>query len=357
MSNPRIGSEPAPASNPSSSSVPANVSNPSNTSDAVRLLSIMVRGAYDIQMLRMQTGLRLVGNFRAKLKRPSPASNPTKNSEPNSASNPESASDPPEIDAEGEKVLDMLRESYRSLMEGVARNRTLPSEKGFKGDEIISTFAELALVDQYMVLEREEGRQFRLLTTHLETIPIYVHYLRDQKGVGPAMAGVIIGWLDPRKARHVSSFWRFCGLDVGPDGAGRSRRAEHLVEREYIDKDGDTATRMGVTYDPFVKTKLVGVLAGSFVRLGSPWRQVYDDYKHRLQTTRTTCTIVEWKKRRKAGDDVSQLWPPKRIDNAAKRYMVKMFLAELWVTWRIMEGLPVSEPYGVAHQGQRRHGT
>jgi hypothetical protein len=32
-------------------------------------------------------------------------------------------------------------------------------------------------------------------------------------------------------------------------------------------------------------------------------------------------------------------------DHAAKRYMVKMFLKDLYVAWRTMEGLPVRVPY------------
>ena len=76
------------------------------------------------------------------------------------------------------------------------------------------------------------------------------------------MAGVIIAYLDPKRARHVSSFWKYAGLDVDK-GSGRSRREEHLVERDYIDRNGDAKTRLGVTYNPFLKTKLMGVLGPS----------------------------------------------------------------------------------------------
>ena len=40
----------------------------------------------------------------------------------------------------------------------------------------------------------------------------------------------------------------------------------------------------------------------------------------------------------------------------ATRYAVKMFLRDLWVAWRQLEGLPVSEPYEVAFLGRRPHG-
>ena len=88
----------------------------------VRNLTIMVRGAYDLQKLRMQMGLRLVGNFRAKLKvapeaestpqaesAPKKTKKPKKSSEPESDSNPTVQSGEPEITEEGEKILDVLR--------------------------------------------------------------------------------------------------------------------------------------------------------------------------------------------------------------------------------------------------------
>jgi len=325
----------------------------------VKLLSIMVRGAYDLQMLRMQSGIRLAANFRAKLfNEPSEASNPTPTSAPDNLSNPDQHSDDEADEKEAKKIIEQLRASYRNLMAGVARNRTLPDERGFKGDALISTFTELALVDNYMQLEKQEGKQFGLLESQLNMFPIWTEYLGGIKSVGPATGGMIISRFNPARARHVSSFWKFAGLDVGPDGRGRSRRAEHLVERAYTDKNGRAALRNSITYDPWVKTKLMGVVAGNFVRQASqPWRQIYDDYKHRLMTdpAREKVTLGEWKKRNNKNEEVSHLWPPGRIDTAAKRYMIKMFLQELWITWRRMEGLPVTEPYSVAKQGRRPH--
>lgn len=303
----------------------------------VALLKMMVRGAYDLQALRMQAGLRLCANFRAKL---------TEEAEDEEGED--------ELSEEALKVIDKLKASYARLTDGVAKNRTLPTEKGFAGDELISSFTELTLVDQYVQLESQESRQFRQMTATLEKIPIYTAYLNQQRGIGPAMAGVLIATLDPAKARHVSSFWKYAGLDVGPDGRGRSRKGEHLVEREYIDKNGKPATRQGVTYNPWLKTKLF-TLAGSFMRSTSPWREAYDGYKHRLMTdpARDKCTVGEYKKRHAAGEDTSMLWTPGRIDMASKRYMIKMFLAEFWDRWRKLEGLPVSPTYHEAKLGHQ----
>lgn len=318
----------------------------------IESLRAMVRGTYDLQKVRQQIGLRLVANFRARM-RPEGST--------------EVASDE-EMGDDALKVIDVLKASHRTLTEGVARNRKLPAEAGFKGDDIISNYAELVLVDQFLTLAAHEAAQFRQMESVLNHIPIYTEWLAEQIGVGSAMAAVLITYLDPAKARHVSSFWKYAGLDVGSDGRGRSRRQEHLVEREYTDKNGKPAHRMGVTYNPFLKTKLMGVLGGSFQRAGaprkdgsdsanpkprSPYLKAYQDYKHRLETdpARIKLTVTQWKKANTAGDDMTNLWPPGRIHTASTRYAVKLFLADLWAKWRALEGLPVTKPYHEAIQG------
>lgn len=303
------------------------------------LLRLMVRGAYDLQAVRMQVGLRLCANFRSRLGEPEDEGPPADE----------------DLSEAAIKVLDRLKESYKRLTDGVARNRTLPTERGFEGDAIISTHTELVLVDQYIRLEAQEASQFRQMVGVLERVPIYVEYLKGVTGVGPAMAGVLLTYLDPHRAPRVSSFWAYAGLDVGPDGRGRSRRKEHLVERSYTDRSGKPATRVGITYQPFLKTKVMGVLGGSFLRTGSPWRQAYDGYKHRIETdpARVKIEVGAWKKAHAAGEPTEHLWTPGRIHTAATRYMVKMFLADFWAKWRALEGLEVTPTYHEAKQGHQ----
>lgn len=337
----------------------------------VRLLKMMVKGSYDLQALRMQAGLRLCANFRAKLMTVMEGIDPALLDDDDPAPDAEKAN---ELSTEALAVIDELRESYRRLTDGIARNRTIPTEKGFKGDEVISDYTEMMLVDQYFRLEMQETAQFGQLIHTLRKIPIYNEYLAGVRGIGPALAAVLITYLDPHKARHASSFWMYCGLDVGPDGAGRSRRAAHLVEREYTNKAGQQATRLSTTYNPWLKMKLLGALGPSFLRANSPWRVQFDNYKHRIisDPSREKITVTDWKKqfaaRKRAIADglmtqedmdfqMRTLWSPGRIKNAALRYMVKMFLADFWAKWRAMEGLEVTEPYAVAKLGMRPHGS
>ncbi len=335
------------------------------STENIRLLKLMVKGSYDLQALRIQAGLRLCANFRAKLK--------SEVAVPEEGSFDEGPAEG-ELSDDALDVIKRLKDSYKRLTDGIAKNRTIPTEKGFTGDELIADYTELVLVDQYIKLESQEKVQFNQLIHTLEKIPIYTEYLADVRGVGPALAAVLITYLDPAKARHASSFWRYCGLDVGADGAGRSRRTEHLIEREYLDKNGKLATRLSTTYSPWLKMKLLGGLGPSFLRSNSPWREQFDNYRHRIisDPARQKVTLVEWKKmfnqnkkliadkaisEEEMAIQMRELWPPGRIKNAAIRYMVKQFLADLWAKWRTLEGLPVTEPYAVAKLGMRPHGS
>ena len=279
-------------------------------------LKTIVRGAYDIQKNRIQTGNRLVANFKAKLGQAPSEKEDT-------------------IDADGQQILANLRRSHKLLTEGVA---TFPRQATFKGDEVISSYTELCLVANYLELEDQEKTHFRRLGNILKDYPIYNNFLAGVVGVGPAMAGVIISEIDITKAEYPSSIHKYAGLDVAKDGQGRSRRKEHLEDSEYVDADGVVQTKRGITFNPFLKTKLVGVLGSSFIKQSPDkckYRKVYDDYKHRLEN-------MDAHKEKSKG----------HRHNMAVRYMIKIFLIDLYNEWRALEGLPVAPTYTEAKLGK-----
>jgi hypothetical protein len=402
------------------------------------VLRTMTFSAYDLQMIRMQMGLRLTANFRNKLKREEGDDDLTEEEQEEFEQEKEEL-----LSEKAIKLIDELKESYRRLTDGVARNRRLPKSQGFIGDALVSEFTELVLVDQYIQIEKNEKLQFRQLEDVLEPIPVYQNWLRDQSGIGPAMAAVLLSYFDPEKAPHVSNFWSYAGLDVAnteffitniqkdkaeqelvrlsliaPNqnlaigepviegasaaelkasgmvgiyriiGRGRSRRAEHLIDREYTKKDGTTAIRKSVTYNPWLKSRLLGAMGTSFLRTPNcNWRDYYDNYRHRIMSdpNRIKITSETYKKAYKAlnenepyqltkiisgWDDkkaitteaditihhISEVWPPLRIHRAAIRYMVKQFLIWFWVEWRKAEGLPITLTYAEAKLGIRHSG-
>ena len=154
--------------------------------------------------------------------------------------------------------------------------------------------------------------------------PLWKNFLKDVKGCGESMAAVIITEFDINKAPCVSNLWSFAGLAPGKDRKTKGNKCP---------------------YNQFLRAKLCGVLGSGFLKCNSPYREYYDNMKHRYES-------MNWgmesknptdKKRPKAGHQ----------HKAATRYMVKMFLKDLYVAWRTLEGLPVRKPYEEEYLGRK----
>ena len=280
-------------------------------------LKAMMRGKYDVQKTRIQTGLRLVSNFKVRL-----------GQEPGEKET--------ELDKKSQKILNSIRAQYKKITDGIAR---YPTPTNFKGSRLISSFTEFALVQLYLNLESTEKEIDARIKPWVDRHPLWKAFLKDTKGVGPTMAGVIISEFDIHKAKYASSLHAYSGHDVAKDGKGRSKRKEHLIDVEYIDKKGKKKTKKSITYNPFLKSKLMGVLSKSFIQSKSPYKDIYDNYKHRLEHH------LVYK-------DVSK----GHRDMMARRYMIKIFLIDLYVAWKAVEGLEIHPPYheaklGITHKG------
>jgi hypothetical protein len=279
-------------------------------------LRSLVRGAYNIQKLRIATGQRIVNNFKVKL-----GIAPSKKEDG-------------ELDAKGKEILAKIKVEYKKMTDAVVT--TYKKFVGIK-DGLITTFTELCLVDQYMDLETNEAKHFRKIEWALQDQPFYVAYLQHVKGIGPAIAGIIMSTIDIHQCKYPSSVHKYAGYDVAFDGQGRSRRKEHLIQVDYINKDEEPDVRDSITFNPWLKTKL-RVTAESFLRCGSPYRVVYDNYKNRIENM-------------PIHDEKSD----GHRHAMAMRYMIKIFLTDLYVAWRTFEGLPVSLPYHEAKLGLSHH--
>lgn len=102
---------------------------------------------------------------------------------------------------------------------------------------------------------------------------------------------------------------------------------------------------MGLSHQPFLKSKLVKVLADSFLRAGSPYKEVYDNYKARYKNDPRQL-------------DEKTARSKMHIEKMARRAMMRIFVIDLWLVWREQEGLPLTCPYeeakmGVKHSGPR----
>jgi len=272
----------------------------------------IVRCAYDVQKLRIQTGNRVVALLQQK-----------KQNQKNDIQ--ENA----EIET---KLLASIVKSYTSITENAAKKMVTPNT--FQPYDVIETYLEYSFIKEYIALTVLEKEQFSILKRVLEEIPFYAQVLKNIDGVGPAMGGVLISEIDIYKAPIPSCLWRLAGLDVvtSDNGTteGRSRKKEHLVKREYSAKDGTTKERDSITFNPFLKTKLIQVLGSSFLRRGkqNKYAQQYYQYKEKLNL-----------------DERHKEKTTAHKHNMAVRLMIKRFLVDLNILWRSFEGLPVAASY------------
>ncbi len=273
----------------------------------------MVRGLYQTQKLRIQTGNRIVACFKSKL-----------GQEPGVA-------EKDSISKEGMELLDRLRAEYKLLADGTKKLYKL---KNFDGCELISELAEVSMIGYYDKMCMAEDESTNMLKKIIKSEDLWKNWLENVKGIGPMMAGVLFSEIDIYKATYSSSLWKLAGVDVAQDGAGRSRREEHLIDVAYINKKGEDAIRKSITFNPFLKTKLLGVLAPSFLKCKGKYSEIYYEYKNRL------INHPNHKSKEKI-----------HIHNMSMRYMIKRFLVDLYVNWRTIEGLPVAPEYSEAKLG------
>jgi hypothetical protein len=292
-----------------------------------------IKGVYDIQKVRIGLGNRIVSNTYSRL----------------GISKGKSKKD---MDTIKRHMLDVILGEYTSITDAMVE-KNLPIRNYFEDvpeKTLISSTAEYNIIRVYRELKMYEDVLVKEVTSLVSEHRLWNAFFKDVKCVGPMMAGICISEFNIFKARHVSSFYKYAGLDVVLKeengeiiGEGRSVKREHMVKVEYVNKKGENATRDSLTYNPFLKSKLVGVLGGSLMRKVSPYRKDYDGYLFRLQNSP------------KYSGDTKEL--KSRRQNMARRYIVKCFLRDLWVAWRTLEGLEVTEPYEVAKLGMRPHGA
>lgn len=377
----------------------------------------LISNIYDMQKLRIAAGNRITQSFYIQLGiKPSES--------------------PDKADKEEKKMIDKLKQEYSRIADGIAENgisvKKQIAELNKSDDEsqrlkYIRNDMDYKLMDSYIMLLKSEEEATKVLDKYVKAHPLHEAFFSTVKGCGTLMSAMCIAYLDPRKADHVSSFFKYCGLDtvqdtdkegnklfLAQDGSGRKvkekfcynyesdgtpyfgkviktgemdssgveiittdtgeilittlamtddnqpiyefvddgseytgeavaslhgRRKGDTEMFEYIDKDGKPAMKRGITYNPVLKTKLMGVLTGCMLKAQDPiYSKIYYDYRARLDQSQN-----------------HKDYNGGRKNMMAQRYMIKQFLRNLWTTWRQLEGLTVDEPYEVAKLGNKPH--
>lgn len=318
-----------------------------------KVLRSSVRGHYDIQEVRMSTAQRLCTNVLVKL-----------------GVDPGTKID--DSDPLIQKLMKVLLEEYTTITEAMVMHHHTLKRALRESDGVISDATEYALIRAYVSLKEEEAHLKSKLKGYLELhFDVWNDFLKSIAGVGELMGGVIISEFDIHKARYVTSLWKYAGLDVievtddnGTRMEGRGRKKSHQRDIPYVNKKGEEKIKKGLSHNPFLKSKLMGVLASGMImqhaRKENEYALIYYQYKHRIKQRVNIIRMKLIKNDKLSEEDaeavVKKEYPKKRIDMMAKRYMIKMFLKDLYVFWRAQEGLPVYPSYEEAKLGLNHRG-
>lgn len=206
---------------------------------------------------------------------------------------------------------------YLEKIDGVVTNKKVREKYGYIGDEGYyhgKVVATDNLSDNGNILFKgADGNMYEQVqltkVVNGETVPIYEEVETGEEYVGEIVV-----------SQH-----------------GRRKGDTEMVE--YTDADGNRKLKRSITYNPLVKTKLMGVLTGCLIKAKDPvYSKVYYDYKARLDNSSRYEGFTAGHK-----------------NTMAQRYMIKQFLKDLHKTWRGIEGLPIYETYEVGVLGHKPH--
>ena len=189
------------------------------------------------------------------------------------------------------------------------------------------------------IIEAEKALKKRGLLL-LGEFKIWTDYLEKIKAVGDIAAGWIIGEFDIFKADTPSKLWQFSGMNSGDVrgkkmvGTGKNQRI--TVTDKMIRGDKLTAGFLA-PFNKKLRAALLGVMGDGFIKAQNEYAFTYY-YPKKNALEHSENTVMGGKK---AWKDVSK----GHRHRAAIRYMVKMFLQDLYNAWRPMEGLYVRPPY------------
>ena len=226
----------------------------------------------------------------------------------------------------------------------------------------------------FQTSKRVEARLLKEIRGIVRAEPIYNEFLIKVLGCGELMSAVILCEFDIKIATTVSKMWQFAGLNPGLIKGKKiikitKKTDTSNIVKEYENQKGEKCgiiqsnemirgdkKKAGFVapFNSWLRTKLIGVLAGGMIKASGNINEekinyamkYYYHYKKRLEQEKNTVLHIG---KETAWKEVSK----GHRDSAAKRYMIKMFLKDLYVIWRTLEGLEVRKPYQEEYLGYK----
>jgi NAD-dependent DNA ligase len=164
-------------------------------------MKALFHGFKDLQQLRIQQGNRLCANFYSRLGI-APGTSPDK------------------LAGKNANIIKRVRSDMKLITDAILEEKKKRPNiiKIMKkvGTELISTAVDISLAENYVKFQEMEEDTKKAIQKELENFDIWNKYLVHVPGIGPAIAGGVISFLNIRKARYASSFWKYCGVDAMP---------------------------------------------------------------------------------------------------------------------------------------------
>ena len=216
---------------------------------------------------------------------------------------------------------------------------------------------------------QNEKQVEQMLKDILNRFPIWTEWLSKVHGIGEVAGAWLIGSIDIHQANTVSKIWQYAGLNPGmvcgkkripiKDYKEADGEIIQIIKQDGKEKDYVVLTNTMIKgdrpspgfilpYNKKLRTVLMGIIAQNFIKSKSPYTKYYYDYKNRLENAKKPVDSPGTRDDGKLWCEVSK----GHRDMAAKRYMIKMFLKDLYIAWRTMEGLPVRPPYAEEYLGR-----
>ncbi len=179
------------------------------------------------------------------------------------------------------------------------------------------------------LLEQAENEVGKELAKVVEEIPIYKDYLSEIVGVGPITSACLIAYIqDIGKFDTISKLHRYAGLSA----IGGEAQRRHAG--------------VNIDFNPKMKTLMFKIGKSFLTSHNEKYRAIYDE-AHRMYEARG-----KYDKDKNPGGNKNKMHLMYRSLKKPER----IFLANLWVEWRKMEGLPISDPWIFAIGGHdKRH--
>jgi len=315
----------------------------------LRQLKLLVKTRFDIQDMRKITFNRILMMFRHLMDIPSTA---TKEQQDRIADKLKA-----KILGEFAEIANLVGKNGLSLYDQKPGMQLKMLNKWFVDNAdrevpLINDESEFYSIEVLARMIGEEARIEKRIAALLKHFPFYTECLEKVYGLGPMGGAMILSNLDIDRARTPGSFIRRLGITVEKDGKGTSRRKEHNVPTEYIDKDGNLAYKWGLGYDPQLRSWFLENMMGGFIRCDkrkgvNPWVVQYRNKKTQYSLRKDL--MIKDKKTSELVIDKSH------VDKMSRRWMLKIFLIDIWLFWAAFEGKEIKKPYYQAKINPSNH--